>query len=133
VLAGRFAEQAAVWFESIEIVEAHHAGKADSPSGTAVATAERIAAARAELGPVAAPHTDQRARGQQVGSVPIHSLRLDGVLAKQDVLFGGTGELLTISHETVSPSAYAAGIRLAVRALPGLSGVTVGLESLLQR
>ena len=131
VLAARFAEQAAVWFESIEIVEAHHAGKADSPSGTAVATAERIAAARAELGPVAAPHTDQRARGQQVGSVPIHSLRMDGVLAKQDVLFGGTGELLTISHETVSPSAYAAGIRLAVLALPGLTGVTVGLESLL--
>ena len=119
-LAARFAEQAAVWFESIEIVEAHHAGKTDSPSGTAVATAERIAAARADLGPVAAPHTDQRARGQQVGSVPIHSLRLDGVQAKQDVLFGGTGELLTIRHETVSPSAYAAGIRLAVRALPGL-------------
>ena len=120
-----------IWFESIEIVEAHHAGKADSPSGTAVATAERIAAARAELGPVAAPHTDQRARGQQVGSVPIHSLRMDGVQAKQDVLFGGTGELLTIRHETVSPSAYAAGIRLAVLALPGLTGVTVGLESLL--
>ena len=131
VLAGRFAEQAAVWFESIEIVEAHHAGKSDSPSGTAVATAERIAAARADLGPVAAPHTDQRARGQQVGSVPIHSLRMDGVQAKQDVLFGGTGELLTISHETTSPSAYAAGIRLALRALPGLTGVTVGLESLL--
>jgi 4-hydroxy-tetrahydrodipicolinate reductase len=131
VLAARFAEQAAVWFESIEIVEAHHAGKADSPSGTAVATAERIAAARAELGPVAAPHTDQRARGQQVGSVPIHSLRMDGVQAKQDVLFGGTGELLTIRHETVSPSAYTAGIRLALLALPGLTGVTVGLESLL--
>jgi 4-hydroxy-tetrahydrodipicolinate reductase len=131
VLAGRFAEQAAVWFESIEIVEAHHAGKADSPSGTAVATAERIAAARAELGPVAAPHTDQRARGQQVGSVPIHSLRMEGVLAKQDVLFGGSGELLTIRHETMSPSAYAAGIRLAVLALPSLTGVTVGLESLL--
>lgn len=131
VLAGRFAEQAAVWFESIEIVEAHHAGKADSPSGTAVATAERIARARADLGPVAAPHTDQRARGQQVASVPIHSLRLDGVQAKQDVLFGGTGELLTIRHETLSPSAYAAGIRLAVRALPGLTGVTVGLEPLL--
>jgi 4-hydroxy-tetrahydrodipicolinate reductase len=131
VLAARFAEQAATWFESIEIVEAHHAGKADSPSGTAVATAERIAAARAELGPVAAPHTDQRARGQQVGSVPIHSLRLDGVEAKQDVLLGAPGELLTLRHETTSPIAYAAGIRLAVGALPGLTGVTVGLESLL--
>lgn len=131
VLASRFAEQAATWFESIEIVEAHHAGKADSPSGTAVATAERIAAARAELGPVAAPHTDQRARGQQVGSVPIHSLRLDGVQARQEVLLGGPGELLTIRHETTSPVAYAAGIRLAITALPGLSGVTVGLDSLL--
>ncbi len=131
VLAARFAEQAAIWFESIEIVEAHHAGKADSPSGTAVATAERIAAARADLGPVAAPHIDQRARGQQVGSVPIHSLRLDGVQAKQDVLFGGQGELLTIRHETTSPIAYAAGIRLAIGALPTLQGVTVGLEPLL--
>lgn len=131
VLAARFAEQAATWFESIEIVEAHHAGKADSPSGTAVATAERIAAARSELGPVAAPHTDQRARGQQVGSVPIHSLRLDGVQAQQSVLFGGPGELLTVRHETTSPVAYAAGIRLALRALPGLSGVVVGLEPLL--
>lgn len=131
VLAARFAEQAATWFESIEIVEAHHAGKADSPSGTAVATAERIAAARADLGPVAAPHTDQRARGQQVGSVPIHSLRLDGVQAKQDVLFGGQGELLTIRHETSSPTAYVAGIRLAIGALPTLTGVTVGLEPLL--
>lgn len=131
VLAARFAEQAASWFESIEIVEAHHAGKADSPSGTAVATAERIAAARAELGPVSAPHTDQRARGQQVGSVPIHSLRLDGVHATQEVLFGGRGELLTIRHETTSTAAYAAGIRLAIGALPTLTGVTVGLEALL--
>lgn len=132
VLAARFAEQAATRFDSIEIVEAHHAGKADSPSGTAVATAERIAAARAELGPVAAPHPDQRARGQQVGSVPVHSIRLEGVLAKQDVLFGGPGEVLTISHETRSPAAYTAGIRLAVEALPRLRGLVVGLESLLR-
>jgi 4-hydroxy-tetrahydrodipicolinate reductase len=131
VLAARFAEQAATWFDSIEIVEAHHAGKADSPSGTAVATAERMNAARAELGPVAAPHTDQRARGQQIGSIPVHSLRLEGVLAKQDVLLGGAGELLTLRHETTSVQAYATGLRLAIRALPGLSGVTVGLEALL--
>lgn len=131
VLATRFAEQAATWFDSIEIVEAHHAGKADSPSGTAVATAERIAAARRSMGPVSAPHVDQRARGQQVGSIPVHALRLDGVLAKQDVLFGGAGELLTITHQTQSPAAYAAGIRLAIDALPTLSGVVVGLEALL--
>lgn len=131
VLAGAFAEQAAVWFDSIEIVEAHHAGKADSPSGTAVATAERINAARAELGPVVAPHTDQRARGQQVGSVPVHALRLSGVLARQDVLLGGSGELLTIRHETTSPDAYVAGIRLALTALESMHGLVVGLERLL--
>jgi 4-hydroxy-tetrahydrodipicolinate reductase len=131
VLAGAFAEQAAAWYDSIEIVEAHHAGKADSPSGTAVATAERINAARAELGPVVAPHTDQRARGQQVGSVPVHALRLSGVLARQDVLFGGAGEVLTIRHETISPAAYVAGIRLALSRLERIRGLVVGLEHLL--
>ena len=84
-----------------------------------------------QLGPVSAPHTDQRARGQQVGSIPIHSLRMAGVLAKQDVLFGGEGELLTLRHETLSPTAYAAGIRLAIGALPAVVGVVVGLEALL--
>jgi 4-hydroxy-tetrahydrodipicolinate reductase len=131
VLATAFAEQAARWFDSIEIVEAHHAAKTDSPSGTAVRTAERMAAARRELGPVAAPHVDQRARGQQVGSIPIHSLRLQGVLATQDVLLGGTGEVLTIRHETTAPTAYAQGIRMALDALPRTRGVVVGLEHLL--
>ncbi len=131
VLATVFAEQAAKWFESIEIVEAHHAGKADSPSGTAVRTAERMAVARADTGPVDAPHVDQRARGQQVASIPVHSIRLAGVVAKQDVLFGATGEVLTISHEVVDLHAYAAGIRMALRALPSQRGVVVGLEHLL--
>jgi 4-hydroxy-tetrahydrodipicolinate reductase len=131
VLATTFAAMAARFFDSIEIVEAHHAGKIDSPSGTAVRTAELIAAARAELGPVAAPHADQRARGQQVGSVPVHSLRLAGVVAQQDVHFGGTGEVLTLTHQTVDSSAYQAGILLALRAASGLRGVTVGLDSLL--
>ncbi len=131
VLATAFAAMAARFFDSIEILEAHHARKVDSPSGTAVRTAELIGAARAELGPVSAPHADQRARGQQVASVPIHSLRLSGVVAKQDVLFGGDGEVLTISHETLSPSAYEAGILLALRAVRDLEGVMVGLDSLL--
>lgn len=123
-LAGRF-------FESIEIIEAHHAGKIDSPSGTAVRTAERISEARSTLGPVAAPHTDQRARGQKVDGIPIHSLRLSGVLARQEVIFGGNGETLTVRHDTLSPSSYEQGIVLALRALPGMTGVTVGLDSLL--
>ncbi len=132
VLATSLAAQAARFFDSIEIVEAHHAGKVDSPSGTAVRTAELIGEARASIGPVIAPHNDQRARGQQVASVLIHSLRMLGVVAKQDVIFGGTGEVLTISHDTISSSSYEAGILLALRAAPSTEGVVVGLDSLMQ-
>lgn len=131
ILATRFAEQAARHFDSIEVVESHGASKIDSPSGTAIRTAERMALARGELGPVAAAHTDQRARGQQVAGIPVHSIRLQGIVARQDVLLGGRGEVLTISHETLSPSAYETGILLALRALPAARGVTVGLEGLL--
>lgn len=131
VLATSFAALAARFFDSIEIIEAHHAGKSDSPSGTAVRTAELIGAARSSLGPVIAPHVDQRARGQQVSSVPIHSLRMQGVVAKQDVIFGGNGEVLTLSHETLAPSAYEAGILLALRATRNVRGVVVGLDKLI--
>jgi len=131
VLATHFATIAARYYESIEIVETHHAAKVDSPSGTAVRTAELIGRARAELGPVVAPHTDQRARGQQVASVPIHSLRLHGAVARQDVHFGGTGEMLTLTHETLSPSSYEAGILLGLRTALHTSGLTVGLDSLI--
>jgi 4-hydroxy-tetrahydrodipicolinate reductase len=131
VLATTFATMAARFFDSIEIVEAHSASKVDSPSGTAVRTAELMGAARAALGPVVAPHVDQRARGQQVASVPIHSLRMQGVVAKQDVYFGGNGEVLTLSHETLAPSAYEAGILIALRAVRSARGVTVGLDKLI--
>ncbi|MBX3195004.1 MAG: 4-hydroxy-tetrahydrodipicolinate reductase [Microbacteriaceae bacterium] len=130
-LATAFAVLAAPWFDSIEIVESHHAGKVDSPSGTAIRTAELIGAARAEVGPVAAPHADQRARGQQVASVPIHSLRHDGLSARQEVVLGGTGETLRLLHDTHSDASYEAGILLGVRALPGARGVLVGLDSIL--
>jgi 4-hydroxy-tetrahydrodipicolinate reductase len=131
VLASSFAAMAARFYDSIEIIETHHASKVDSPSGTAVRTAELIGAARSALGPVIAPHADQRARGQQVASVPIHSLRMQGVVARQDVVFGGRGETLTLSHETLDPSAYEAGILLALRALAGTEGVVVGLDRLI--
>ena len=131
VLGTAFAAMAARFFDSIEIVEAHHASKVDSPSGTAVRTAELMGQARGTLGPVVAPHVDQRARGQQVSSIPIHSLRMQGVVAKQDVIFGGKGEVLTISHETVSPNAYEAGIMLALRAARTARGVIVGLDQLI--
>jgi 4-hydroxy-tetrahydrodipicolinate reductase len=119
VLATSFAQMAARFYDSIEIVEAHGATKIDSPSGTAGGP------------PVQAPHTDQRARGQQVASIPVHSLRMQGVVAKQDVVFGGNGEVLTISHDTLAPSAYEAGILLALRATRSARGVSVGLDRLI--
>lgn len=131
VLATTFAAMAARFYDSIEIVEAHHASKIDSPSGTAVRTAELMGDARSALGPVSAPHSDQRARGQQASSIPIHSLRMQGVVAKQDVLFGGNGELLTITHETLASSSYERGILIALRAAVNSRGVTVGLDRLI--
>jgi 4-hydroxy-tetrahydrodipicolinate reductase len=131
VLATRFATLAARFYESVEIVEAHHQGKVDSPSGTAVRTAELIAEARRDLGPVSAPHADQRARGQQVASVPVHSMRLRGVVARQEVVFGGEGETLTLTHDTLSQRAYEQGLRVAIAAAPGVTGVVVGLDAVL--
>ncbi|MEY4409705.1 MAG: hypothetical protein RLZ99_178 [Actinomycetota bacterium] len=128
MLAQQFAMQAAKYFDSIEIVEAHHAGKVDSPSGTAVRTAEQIAAARAGMVQPLIPGVDQPARGQVVGSVPIHSLRLKGVSAKQDVIFGASNELLTISHEVASHHAYSEGIRRSILFAKDASGLTVGLD-----
>jgi 4-hydroxy-tetrahydrodipicolinate reductase len=132
VLATSFAVLAAGFFDSIEIVETHHRTKVDSPSGTAIRTAELIGEARENLGPVMAPHADQRARGQQVASVPIHSLRMQGAVAKQDVIFGGRGEALTVRHEAFSQSAYESGILIALRAAPSVSGVLVGLDKLIE-
>ncbi|MCM3779117.1 4-hydroxy-tetrahydrodipicolinate reductase [Microbacterium hydrocarbonoxydans] len=132
VLGSALAAAAAPFFPSAEIVEAHHERKVDSPSGTAVRTAELIAAARADRGPVSAPHADQRARGQQVGTVPVHSLRRPGVIAKQEVILSGPGESLSFVHDTVEPAlAYAPGIRLAVPYAAQATGVVVGLESMI--
>ncbi|WP_308799885.1 4-hydroxy-tetrahydrodipicolinate reductase [Agromyces silvae] len=131
VLGSAFAAMAARFFDSIEIVEAHHAGKVDSPSGTAVRTAELMAEARGAEGPVAAPHADQRARGQLVAGIPVHSLRMTGLLAEQRVILGGTGETLTIAHSTGSAEAYEAGILLALRRATEATGIVVGLDALL--
>ncbi len=130
VLGSALAAAAAPFFPSIEIVEAHRETKVDSPSGTAVRTAELIAAARAGVGPVESPHVDQRARGQQVASVPIHSLRRPGVIARQETILAGAGESLTIVHDTFEPAlAYGPGIRLALVAARDAIGVIVGLDS----
>jgi len=132
VLGSALAAAAAPFFSSVEIVEAHRDTKIDSPSGTAVRTAELIAAARSEHGPVSAPHADQRARGQQVASIPVHSLRRPGVVARQDVILSGPGESLTVTHDTVDPAqAYAPGIRLAVPFAASARGIVVGLENMI--
>jgi 4-hydroxy-tetrahydrodipicolinate reductase len=122
---------AAQFFESIEIVETHHVGKADSPSGTAIRTAEQIAAIRRDSGGVIAPHANQSARGQLVDGVPVHSLRLHGVHAHQEVIFGGQSETLTISHDTHSHAAYRDGITHALKYLVTHDGLTVGLDQVL--
>ncbi len=138
VIGSALSAAAAPFFSSIEIIEAHRETKIDSPSGTAVRTAELIAAAREDAGPVAAPHVDQRARGQQVASVPIHSLRRPGVVASQSVLLSGPGETLTLTHDTIEPAAaYGPGIRLVLGAVArGVAGVdpgrvVIGLDSFL--
>jgi len=131
-LGSVLAAVAAPFFDSAEVVEAHRDSKIDSPSGTAVRTAELIAQARLEQGPVIAPHVDQRARGQQVAGIPVHSLRRPGVIAKQEVVLSGPGESLSFVHDTVDPAAaYAPGIRLALPFARDTRGVVVGLENLI--
>jgi 4-hydroxy-tetrahydrodipicolinate reductase len=126
MLAQSFAAKAAQYFGSVEIVEAHHTGKIDSPSGTAIRTAELISRARSAQPLISG--VDQPARGQVVSGVPIHSLRLEGVSAKQDVIFGGSDEVLTLSHDVSSHRAYSHGILLAIEYAATSKGLTIGLD-----
>ncbi len=135
VLSMRFAQLAARYYESVEVIELHHPSKADAPSGTALRTAEIIAAARREAGLPAAPDatTQQQdgARGAQVDGVRVHSLRLAGMVAHQEVLFGTDGETLSIRHDSLHRSSFMPGVLLGVREVLRRPGLTVGLESLL--
>ena len=135
VLMMQFARQAARFFESVEITELHHAGKIDAPSGTATSTASLVAAARAEagMGPVPDATTSERdgARGAVVDGVHVHSVRLPGLVAHQEVLLGATGEALTIRHDSFDRVSFMPGVLLAVRGVRERPGLTVGLESLL--
>ena len=131
MLASSFAAQAAKFFDSIEIVEAHHAGKIDSPSGTAVRTAEMIQEARKGMTQPLIAGVGQTARGEVVAGVPIHSLRLAGVSAKQDIHFGGTSEVLTISHEVSSINSYSHGIMASIQVAAKASGLLGGLQSVI--
>lgn len=135
VLMMRFAAQAARFFASVEIVELHHAGKADAPSGTARRTASMVAAARREAGVDPAPDATSTslpgARGADVDGVPVHAVRLAGLVAHQEVLLAGEGESLTIRHDTYDRSSFTPGVLLGVREIAGRPGLTVGLEALL--
>lgn len=135
VLMMRFAAHAAPYFESVEIVELHRATKPDAPSGTACRTAEMVATARRAAG--SSPLADATtyglpgARGADVSGVQVHSVRLRGLLAHQEVLLGAEGEVLTIRHDSLDRSSFAPGIVRAIRAVPDWPGVTVGLEHVL--
>jgi 4-hydroxy-tetrahydrodipicolinate reductase len=132
VLMMKFVAQAAPLFESVEIVELHHPDKIDAPSGTARRTAELIAAARAEAG--SAPFPDATAedadhhRGGTVQGVPVHSVRLRGLIAHQEVLLGAEGETLTIRHDSLDRISFMPGVVLGVRRVGQHPGLTVGLE-----
>jgi len=131
VLMQRFAEQAARFFPSAEIVELHHEGKLDAPSGTALATAERMARARSEAWKGPANETIPGVRGGDVEGIRIHSVRLPGLVAHQEVIFGGTGQTLTIRHDSPQRESFMPGVILAIKAVGSRPGLTVGLEPIL--
>jgi 4-hydroxy-tetrahydrodipicolinate reductase len=136
VLAQRFAVEAAKYFERVEIIEYHHDRKVDAPSGTALETAKKIAAARTTSGlaPMSEPTTREPSvgsRGAEVDGIRIHAVRMPAMTAHQEVIFGGVGEGLTLRHDAYDRSSFAAGVILAVRHIRRFPGLTVGLDPLL--
>lgn len=135
VLTARFARQAAPFFESAEVIELHHAGKIDAPSFTAITTARGIAAARGAAGAGAVPDATTvdtgGARGAQIDGVHVHSVRLPGLVAHQEVLLGSAGETLTLRHDSLHRSSFMPGVLTAVRSVLRRPGLTLGLEQLL--
>ncbi|MDQ2836542.1 MAG: 4-hydroxy-tetrahydrodipicolinate reductase [Actinomycetota bacterium] len=135
VLSMKFAQLAAPYFESVEIIELHHPGKADAPSGTAIRTAQLIAQARQAANLPAIPDATSSelpgARGAQVDGIRVHSVRATGMVAHQEVLLGTEGETLTIRHDSLDRSSFMPGVLLAVREVVRRPGLTVGLDPLL--
>ncbi len=135
VLSLHFARLAVRFFDSVEVIELHHAGKVDAPSGTAVHTASQLAAARAATGagpvPDATTSALPGARGADVDGIRVHSVRLPGLVAHQEVILGTEGETLTIRHDSMHRASFMPGVLMAVRAVRGRPGLTVGLEALL--
>ncbi|SEH84492.1 dihydrodipicolinate reductase [Mycolicibacterium rutilum] len=134
VLSMHFARQAAKYFESVEVIELHHPHKADAPSGTATRTARLIAEARKDLppNPDATSTSLDGARGADVDGIPVHSVRLAGLVAHQEVLFGTQGETLTIRHDSIDRTSFVPGVLLAVRRVAERPGLTIGIEPLLE-
>lgn len=132
ILMMSFAQQAARFYESVEVIELHHPGKVDAPSGTAARTAALIGAARADAGlgevPDATTDDPDGARGARVAGIPVHSVRLRGLVAHQEVLLGGEGEQLTLRHDSFDRSSFMPGVLEGVRRVADHPGVTVGLE-----
>ena len=135
VLATAFAAKAARYFESVEVLELHHPDKIDAPSGTAVRTAALIAEARQDAGLALPPDATEKelpgARGADVDGVRVHSVRLRGLVAHQEVLFGGPGEALTIRHDSFDRASFMPGVLLGVRQVAAHPGLTVGLDGYL--
>ncbi|MDX1883201.1 4-hydroxy-tetrahydrodipicolinate reductase [Mycolicibacterium sp. 120270] len=133
VLSMHFAKQAARFFESVEVIELHHPQKADAPSGTAARTARLIAEARKDMppNPDATSTGLEGARGADVDGIPVHSVRLTGLVAHQEVLFGTQGETLTIRHDSIDRTSFVPGVLLAVRKVKDHPGLTIGIEPLL--
>ena len=133
VLMMEFATKAAKYFESAEIIELHHPNKVDAPSGTAARTADLISKARKSAGLAAMPDATTTsldgARGALVGEVPVHSVRLRGLIAHQEVLFGGLGETLSIRHDSLDRAGFMPGVLLGIRSVISRPGVTFGLEN----
>ncbi|MCG5433823.1 4-hydroxy-tetrahydrodipicolinate reductase [Mycobacterium sp. MYCO198283] len=133
VLSMRFAAEAARFFESVEVIELHHPNKADAPSGTAARTAKLIAEARKGMppNPDATSTGLDGARGADVDGIPVHSVRVAGLVAHQEVLLGTQGETLTIRHDSIDRTSFVPGVLLAVREVRSRPGLTIGIESLL--
>jgi len=130
VLMQRFAAEAVRYFPAAEIIELHHDGKIDAPSGTAIATVRRMLEERGDYrGPIA--ESLESVRGGDVEGVRIHSVRLPGLVAHQEVIFGGQGQTLTIRHDSTDRASFMPGVLMAVRAVMTRPGLTVGLEPLL--
>jgi len=133
VLMMHFAEIAAKWLPDAEVIEFHHDRKEDAPSGTAMLTAEKIGRARTHA-PTPLPKTlfkAEGARGGLVEAVPVHSVRLPGLLAHQEVIFGGPGETLTIRHDSLDRASFMQGVKLCVKTVKTLKGLTIGLDKIL--